>query len=229
MVACGHGGKQAGVDSGHPSSRILVCIPRKSVPPLRELGLISSRHVLQVSRHLQSQVVLGNELGVAVLQLNELLLKFGIAQQRVRVICGVVNNPESELRRSGSNAQPHDEQKCQGFSFHFLFSSLSFTDVAVCTRPSQVGRHLVIVVVGHREVARKIDLYAMAFPDRYGWQDVEKLVENLFGRLRHALSESLTHEVGTRSVKCASGSGLRYGPERTDGEGSTENAEIMVV
>src|ERR1700733_194306 len=106
---------------------------------------------------------------------------------------------------------------------------LSFNDVAVCARPSQVGRHLVIVVVGHREVARKIDLHAMSFPDSYGWQNVEKLVENLLGRLRHALSESLAHEVGTRSIKCAPGSGLRYGPERTDGERSTENAQIVVV
>ena len=75
-----------------------------------------------------------------------------------------------------------------------------------------------IVVVGHGKVARKIDLYAMPFPDRYGWQNVEKLVENLFGRLRHALSESLAHQVGTGSIKCASGSGLRYGPERSNSE-----------
>jgi hypothetical protein len=85
---------------------------------------------LQVAGHLQSSVVLGNELGVAVLQLNELSLKLGIAQQRVGVVRRVVNNPKSELRRSSSNAQPHDEQKCRGFSFHLLFSSLSFTDVA---------------------------------------------------------------------------------------------------
>ena len=37
------------------------------------------------------------------------------------------------------------------------------------SRPSQVGRHFVIVVVGHREITREVDLYAVPFPDGYGW------------------------------------------------------------
>src|ERR1700693_2680310 len=79
--------------------------------------------------------------------------------------------------------------------------------------PSEIGRHLVVVVVGQREIAREIDFDSVAFPDGHRGHDVEELLKNLRRRLRGALRESLAHEVGAGSVEGTSGSRFRNGSE----------------
>src|SRR6202790_5819700 len=86
-----------------------------------------------------------------------------------------------------------------------------------------------IVVVGQREVAREIDFDSVAFPDGHRGHDVEELVENLSRRLRSALSESLAHNVGTRRGQGARCSALRNGSQCADGQGDSENTEIVIV
>ena len=66
--------------------------------------------------------------------------------------------------------------------------------------PSEIGRHCVIGVVGQREIARQIDLDAVALADRDRRQNVQEFVENLRGGLSRALRKSLAHEVGAGAV-----------------------------
>src|SRR5207245_9227939 len=77
--------------------------------------------------------------------------------------------------------------------------------------PSQIGRHLVVDVIGQREIAREIDFDSVAFPDGHRGHDVEKLLEDLRRRLRGALRESLAHKVGAGRVEGTSGPRLRDG------------------
>ena len=86
-----------------------------------------------------------------------------------------------------------------------------------------------IEVIGQREIAREIDFHAMAFPDRHRGHDVEEFVEDLRGGLRGALRESLTHEVASGRVECASGAGFAHGSKRSDRERDSEDAKVVVV
>jgi len=51
-------------------------------------------------------------------------------------------------------------------------------------------------VVGQREVARQIDFDPVPLADGDGRKHIQEFVENLGRGLRHALRESLAHEVG---------------------------------
>ena len=86
-----------------------------------------------------------------------------------------------------------------------------------------------VVVVGQREVAREINFDSVAFSDGHRGHDVEELVEDLRRRLRSALSESLAHNVGTRSSERTRRSTLRNGSECADGYGDSVNTEIVIV
>ena len=163
---------------------------------------------------------LGRDFGVALLQLQEMLLELLVAEHRVVVVGRVVHDPAPKLRGGGTDAQRRERAK-QSESFS---SSNSYPFV-----PSEIGRHFVIVVVGQREIARQIDFDAMALADRDRRQNVEKLVENLRGRLSHALRKSLTHEVGAGRGEGAAGSGFGDGSESADGERNAEDAQVVVV
>src|SRR5262249_4147149 len=93
----------------------------------------------------------------------------------------------------------------------------------------EIGRHFVVVVIGHREIAGEIDFYAMAFADCHRGQDVEKFIENLRRGLRCARGKSLLHEVAPRGVECPSGARLAYGSKRSERQGHSEDAQIVVV
>src|SRR4029434_6701379 len=90
-------------------------------------------------------------------------------------------------------------------------------------------RHGVICVVGQREVARQVDLDAVPLADGHRRQDGEETVEDLRGRLRGALRESLAHEVGAGGGQRARCSAYGYGADRSDGERSAEDAEVVVI
>src|ERR1700733_1760650 len=75
--------------------------------------------------------------------------------------------------------------------------------------PSQIGRHLMVVVVGYCEIAREIDFDSVPLADGHRGHDVEEFVENLCRRLRGALRESLAQEIGTGFFQRACSSALR--------------------
>jgi hypothetical protein len=112
-------GELAGVDTAHPARGIAVGILGNRIPPLAELGTVPSWHILNVLGHLHCQVVLGDKLGVTVLQLNQLLLELRVAQQGVRIVHGVVDDP-AELGRGGANREAHHHQKNEQLLFHFI-------------------------------------------------------------------------------------------------------------
>src|SRR6516165_7335724 len=93
----------------------------------------------------------------------------------------------------------------------------------------EIGRHLVVEVVGQCEIAREIDFDSVAFADGHRWHDVQELLEDLCGRLRCASRESLTHQVRAGRGEGACGPGLRDGPEATNGQRYPKDAEIVVI
>ncbi len=88
------------------------------IPPCGELGAIAGGHVLDVSGHPKSKIVLGHKLCIALLQLNEVLLQLEIPQQCVVVIRGIVNYTAPKLCRSGADRKTHDEHKDEKLAFH---------------------------------------------------------------------------------------------------------------
>src|ERR1700752_1935083 len=96
----------------------------------------------------------------------------------------------------------------------FLFIELSSFPSCLL----EIGRHLVVEVIGQYEVAREIDFDSVAFADGQRGHDVQELLEDLCGRLRGALRESLAHEVGAGCGERACGPGLRDGSEGTNGK-----------
>ena len=80
---------------------------------------------LMICGHLQGEVELVGDLGVALLQLNEVLLELVVAEQRVVVVGRVVDDPASELRGSGADAQSQLRANNQNFLFIELSSFLS--------------------------------------------------------------------------------------------------------
>src|SRR5260370_24689879 len=94
---------------------------------------------------------------------------------------------------------------------------------------SEIGRYGVIRVIGKREVARKIDLDAVPLADGHRRKNVEKAIEDLRGRLRGTLRESLAHEIPSGCREGARGSTFGNGPDRSNRERGTEDAEVMVV
>ena len=185
------------------------------------MSAIASGHVLDVLRHLQRQVVLGDELGVAVLELNEMLLKLVVAETARccswwgRTQCRIPNCADAVPTQSTDGSK----QATGVFFFIGLFPFL----------PSQIGRHFVVVVIGQRKIAREINFDAVPLADRDGRQNVQEFVENLRGGLRRALRESLAHEVAPGCGECAACSCFGHGSESTDGERNAEDAEVVVV
>ena len=162
------------------------------------------------------------DLGVALLELHEVLLELLVAEQRVLVVRRVVDDPAPELRGGGTDAETQNQQRIARI---FLFIELlSFLSCLL-----EIGRHFVVVVVGQREIAREIDFDAVAFPDGDRGHDVEELVEDLRGRLRGALRKSLAHEVAAVGIERASGASFAHGAESPDGKRDPEDAEIVVV
>src|SRR5882672_1647337 len=98
-----------GIDAGHPSTGVAERIQSSAISPLREHGAVTRGHVLNVFGHLHGQVVLRYELRVAVLQLNQLLLKLEVALERVRIVRGIVDETP-ELGRRGANREAHYDQ-----------------------------------------------------------------------------------------------------------------------
>src|ERR1700734_2802700 len=47
----------------------------------------------------------------------------------------------------------------------------------VLLSPSQIGRHLVVVVIGDCEIAREIHFHSVSFANRHRGHDVEEFVE----------------------------------------------------
>ena len=181
---------------------------------------ITGGHVLDELRHLQGEVELGCKLRVTLLQFNKVLLKLVVAKQRVVEIGRVVDDSASELRRSGTHSQCQHEQANQNLSFSLEPLLLS---------PSQIGRHLVVVVIGQCEIAREIDFDSVAFPDGHRGHDVQKLLEDLCRRLRRRLRESLAHEVGIRCGERTRGPCLANGSESANSERDSEDAEVVIV
>jgi len=69
----------------------------------------------------------------------------------------------------------------------------------------------VIGVRGQAEIARKVDLHAMAFADGDGGQDIQKLVEDLRGGFGGTHAEAFAQAVSSRLAKHATGSRFGYG------------------
>ena len=88
------------------------------IAPLRKQRAVTGGHVADEGGHLRGEIELVGDLGVTFLQLNEVLLELVVAEQRVLIVGGVVDDPASELRGGGANAQGQDERKEQNFSFH---------------------------------------------------------------------------------------------------------------
>ncbi len=111
-------------------------VERGDFSPLRKQRPVAGRHVLDELRHLQGEVELAGDFGVALLQLNKVLLELVVAKQRVLVVGWVVDDSAAELRGRGTDAQSHDEQANQNLSFHRTF---------LLSLPSEIGRHFVVV------------------------------------------------------------------------------------
>ena len=166
---------------------------RGHVAPLREQRAIAGRHVLDELRHLQGKVELSGDFGVALLQFKRGVAGAGSSgAARYGSWWGQRRRRSRTARSRCPLPIPTTSKQIRIFLFMNL---LSFS------RLLQIGRHVVVVVVGQREIARKIDFHAMPFADRDGGHDVQELVEDLRRRLRRALRESLAHEVGTRRVE----------------------------
>src|SRR5208282_2087200 len=81
----------------------------------------------------------------------------------------------------------------------------------------QIRGHPMVLVLGQQEVACEIDFDAVAFADGHRGYDVQELVEDLRGRLRRALCESLAHEVPARRGKSPRSPTLCDSSKGTDG------------
>ena len=72
-----------GIDAVDPRSRVSVGVQGGRIAPLRELGAIPRRHVIDVLGHLHGEVVLSDELRVAGPELKEMLLELVVPEKRV--------------------------------------------------------------------------------------------------------------------------------------------------
>ena len=119
-------GKQAGVDAADPGAGVTEGVQRGDIAPLRKQSAVAGRHVLDELRHLHGEVELVGDLGVAFLQLQKMLLKLLVAEDRILVVGGVVDDPASELRGSGTDTEtPITRTKTRAFLFIELPSFLS--------------------------------------------------------------------------------------------------------
>src|SRR5262249_38555685 len=91
-----------------------------------KLGRMPGGHVLDVLGHPHGEVVLSNKLRVAGPELKQMLLELVVAEKCIRVVRGVVDNSDAELRRGRANAQSDDDQQNQNLSFHRSYVLSSF-------------------------------------------------------------------------------------------------------
>ena len=134
-------GVEVGIDAAEPARRIAVGVGGGDVPPVRELRAITRRHVVQVARHLERQVVGGGDLGVRLLQLREMLLQLVVAEQSVVIVRRVVDDSAAELGRSGADRRERSQARRPGSSFSRASSFLSLRDLqAWCDSCSQAVR-----------------------------------------------------------------------------------------
>jgi hypothetical protein len=77
-------------------------------------------------------------LRVGLPELIELLYELAVAKHSIGIVGWVVDNPESELRGGGANAQAHDKQDCKDFPFHREFSFQEFINHFGCRYGLQV-------------------------------------------------------------------------------------------
>ena len=85
-------GKLPRVDAVHPRRGISIGVLCDSISPVGKLCFIAGWHITEALGHLESQVVLRYELGIAVPELNELLLELKVPQQGVVVVRRVIDN-----------------------------------------------------------------------------------------------------------------------------------------
>jgi hypothetical protein len=81
---------------------------------------------------LHGEVVLLHDLRVGLPELIELLYELAVSKHSIGVVGRVVDNPETELRGGGADAQAHDEQDCKDFPFHREFSFREFVNLSDC-------------------------------------------------------------------------------------------------
>src|SRR6266850_8496744 len=98
-------GEQAGVNAADPRAGISKRVQRSDISPLRKQGAVACRHVLDEPSHLRGQFKLRSDLGVALLQLREMLLELVVPEQRVVVVRWVIHNTAAELGGSGADSQ----------------------------------------------------------------------------------------------------------------------------
>src|ERR1700688_3106273 len=115
-------GQQAGVDAANPKAGISERVERSHISPLRKHRAVARGHVSDECCHLPGKVELVGDLGVALLQLIEVLLKLLVAKQRVLVVGRVVDDPAPQLRRGGTYSQSQYEKANQNLSLHRVFS-----------------------------------------------------------------------------------------------------------
>ena len=89
--------------------------------------------------------------------------------------------------------------------------------------------HGVIGVIGQQQIARKVDLDAIALADRDRGQDVQKAVQDFDRGIRKARAEARAGAVERRTREIVSGSGLGDSAENADRQRRTEDLEVMVV
>jgi hypothetical protein len=73
----------------------------KYITPIWELGPIPHGHIVEVLSHLDDEVVLSDELGIAVRVLNEMLLMLVILEKGITVVGRVIDDAETKLNRDG--------------------------------------------------------------------------------------------------------------------------------
>src|SRR6266436_9898045 len=111
-------GEQAGVNAADPRAGISKRVQRSDISPLRKQSAVARRHVLNEPRHLCGQLELGSDLGVALLQLREMLLQLIVPEQGVVIVGWVVHDTAPELCGSSTDSQAQDEQCNQKLLLH---------------------------------------------------------------------------------------------------------------
>src|ERR1700733_4495560 len=115
-------------------------VRRGNVSPLRKKRPIAGGHVADERGHLHGEVQLAGDLGVGLLQLNEVLFELVVAKNGVRVVSRVIDDAAPELGRSGAHRQPRNKQAYRNFSSHETVSFLPSRDPkAWCGSCSRAG------------------------------------------------------------------------------------------
>ncbi len=89
---------------------------------MRKQGSVTRGHIFDELGHLQREVELPGDLGVALLQFREMLLELVVTKQCVVVIRGIIDDAATELRGGGTDTQAQHEQANQNLSFHKTLS-----------------------------------------------------------------------------------------------------------